>query len=141
MYHPICKYGFLAVMILHSLLCAQNGAANGERKEIKRSKRSRVCVYGGTTSGIMAAVGAAHEGHTVIIVEPSRWISASHIAMTSLRMEPVWMILGESAGIAASITLRDTLPVQDIDYQLLKNKLIEVREKLTVPLNIPESMN
>ncbi len=29
-------------------------------------------------------------------------VSASHIAMTSIRMEPVWMVLGESAGVAAS---------------------------------------
>ena len=33
-----------------------------------------VCVYGGTASGIMAAVAAAREGARVVMVEPSRWL-------------------------------------------------------------------
>ncbi len=33
-----------------------------------------VCVYGGTASGMMAAVAAAQRGHRVIVVEPSRWL-------------------------------------------------------------------
>ena len=40
--------------------------------------------------------------------------SASHIAMTSIRMEPVWMILGESAGVAAAIAARESVSVQDV---------------------------
>ncbi len=36
-------------------------------------------------------------------------LSASHIAMTSIRMEPVWMILGESAGVAAAWSLSRTM--------------------------------
>ena len=49
--------------------------------------------------------------------------SASHIAMTSIRMEPVWMILGESAGIAAAKAVSLGTPVQDVDYQELKGRL------------------
>ena len=41
-------------------------------------------------------------------------VSASHIAFTSLRMEPVWMILGESAGVAAAIAVDGGIPVQDV---------------------------
>ena len=33
-----------------------------------------VCVYGGTASGVMAALSAEKEGASVIIVEPSRWL-------------------------------------------------------------------
>lgn len=33
-----------------------------------------VCVYGATASGIMAAVAAAREGASVILIEPSRWL-------------------------------------------------------------------
>ena len=33
-----------------------------------------ICVYGGTASGVMAALAAKKEGANVIIVEPSRWL-------------------------------------------------------------------
>lgn len=37
-------------------------------------KRADVCVYGGTASGVMAAVAAAREKCRVVLVEPSRWL-------------------------------------------------------------------
>ena len=57
-------------------------------------------------------------------------ISASHIAFTSLRMEPVWMILGESAGVAAAIAFDDGISVQDVSYETLRPKLDELGQKL-----------
>jgi len=33
-----------------------------------------ICIYGGTASGVMAAVTAAKQGRTVVIIEPSRWL-------------------------------------------------------------------
>src|SRR3954465_16055664 len=33
-----------------------------------------ICVYGGTASGVAAAIAAADEGASVILVEPSRWL-------------------------------------------------------------------
>ena len=59
--------------------------------------------------------------------------SASHIAMTSIRMEPVWMILGESAGVAASIASRSGGAVQDIPYDQLRAKLLKLGQKLDRP--------
>ena len=59
--------------------------------------------------------------------------SASHIAMTSIRMEPVWMILGESAGVAAAIAVKEDRPVQDVDYKRLRPKLIDLGQKLERP--------
>ena len=50
-------------------------------------------------------------------------VSASHIAFTSLRMEPVWMNLGESAGVAAAMAVEADIPVQDVDYGALRQKL------------------
>ena len=50
-------------------------------------------------------------------------VSASHIAFTSLRMEPVWMVLGESAGVAATMAVDAKIPVQDIPYPELRKKL------------------
>ena len=60
-------------------------------------------------------------------------VSASHVAMTSIRMEPVWMILGESAGVAASLALKQRRPVQNIDYPELRSKLQNLRQILERP--------
>ncbi|MGA1116106.1 MAG: FAD-dependent oxidoreductase [Opitutales bacterium] len=57
-------------------------------------------------------------------------VSASHIAFTSLRMEPVWMILGESAGVAAALAVDASIPVQDVPYEQLRPKLDELGQKL-----------
>jgi hypothetical protein len=59
--------------------------------------------------------------------------SASHIAMTSIRMEPVWMILGESAGIAAAMALQSHTPVQQVDYGRLRSRLLEIGQVLERP--------
>ena len=40
--------------------------------------------------------------------------------MTSIRMEPVWMMLGESAGVAASMAVKGKLGVQQVEYRRLR---------------------
>jgi len=57
-------------------------------------------------------------------------VSASHIAFTSLRMEPVWMVLGESAGVAAAMALDAEIPVQDVPYNQLRKKLDDLDQVL-----------
>lgn len=58
--------------------------------------------------------------------------SASHIAYGSIRMEPVFMILGHSAATAASIAIRTEKNVQDIDYNLLREKLLKDKQILEI---------
>jgi hypothetical protein len=60
-------------------------------------------------------------------------ISASHIAYGSIRMEPVFMILGESAGIAASLSLRSQGDVQDVPYEALERELVAAGQVLHQP--------
>lgn len=60
-------------------------------------------------------------------------VSASHVAMTSIRMEPVWMILGESAGVAAAMAVRSGAAVQDVPYAELYPKLRALAQKVDVP--------
>jgi hypothetical protein len=60
-------------------------------------------------------------------------VSASHIAMTSIRMEPVWMILGESAGVAASMAVKSGSSVQDVPYAELYPKLRALTQKVDLP--------
>ena len=57
-------------------------------------------------------------------------VSASHIAFTSLRMEPVWMVLGESAGVAAAMAVEADISVQDVPYDTLRQKLDALEQKL-----------
>jgi hypothetical protein len=51
-------------------------------------------------------------------------VSASHIAYGSIRMEPVFMILGQSAATAAVLSIDDKVPVQQLDYAKLKARLV-----------------
>lgn len=50
-------------------------------------------------------------------------LAASHIAYGSIRMEPVFMILGQSAATAATQALADQVPLQKIDYAALRKQL------------------
>jgi hypothetical protein len=52
-------------------------------------------------------------------------VSSSHIAFGSIRMEPVFMILGQSAGTLASIAIKKGESVHDVSYADLKQRLIE----------------
>lgn len=50
-------------------------------------------------------------------------LSASHIAYGSIRMEPVFMVLGQSAAIAAADAIDELVAIQDIDVRRLQNQL------------------
>jgi hypothetical protein len=51
--------------------------------------------------------------------------SASHVAYSTLRMEPQYMILGQAAGVAASMAIRRNAAVQEIDTGALAKTLVE----------------
>lgn len=51
-------------------------------------------------------------------------LSASHIAYGSIRMEPVFMIMGQSAATAASLVMDEGVAVQRIDYARLRTRLL-----------------
>ena len=57
-------------------------------------------------------------------------VSSSHIAFGSIRMEPVFMILGQSTATAAVLAIENDVAVQDLDYQLLKKHLIDDEQVL-----------
>ena len=52
-------------------------------------------------------------------------VSSSHIAFGSIRMEPVFMILGQSSAAAAILAIDNHVAVQDVDYEMLKKNLEE----------------
>jgi hypothetical protein len=51
-------------------------------------------------------------------------LSSSHIAYGSIRMEPVFMILGQSAATAAALAIEGDVPVQRVDYARLRERLV-----------------
>ena len=51
-------------------------------------------------------------------------VSATHAAYGSVRMEPVFMILGQSAATAAAIAIDEGVAVQEVDYGTLRKKLL-----------------
>lgn len=57
-------------------------------------------------------------------------LSASHISYGSIRMEPVFMVLGQSAATAASFAIDGKTSVQDVDYAKLREKLLEDKQVL-----------
>lgn len=56
--------------------------------------------------------------------------SASHVAHGSMRMEPVFMALSESAAIAAGLAIDNKSGVQDVDYASLEKELLESKQIL-----------
>jgi FAD dependent oxidoreductase len=50
-------------------------------------------------------------------------LSASHVAYSSVRMEAQYMIIGQAAGVAASLAVQSRKPVQDISIPTLQQKL------------------
>lgn len=57
-------------------------------------------------------------------------MSASHVAMAAIRMEPTYMIMGESAGIAAVQALDQNIAVQAIDPQRYRKALLDAGQIL-----------
>jgi hypothetical protein len=60
-------------------------------------------------------------------------LSASHIAYGSIRMEPVFMVLGQSAAIAAGLALDEKVAVQKIHYKELRRRLLAAGQVLSWP--------
>lgn len=58
-------------------------------------------------------------------------VSCSHIAFGSIRMEPVFMILGQSAAIIAAMAIEENLQIHDLNYDQIKVKLTEAGQVLS----------
>jgi len=61
-------------------------------------------------------------------------LSSTHIAYGSIRMEPVFMLLGQSAATAAALAIDGGTSVQKVDYPALRSRLLADGQKLDWPL-------
>lgn len=57
-------------------------------------------------------------------------VSATHIAFGSIRMEPVFMVLGQSAATAACLSINNNVDVQNLNYEQLKEQLLNDKQIL-----------
>jgi hypothetical protein len=57
-------------------------------------------------------------------------LSASHISYGSIRMEPVFMVLGQSAATVAALAIDAGVPVQQVDYSKLRERLLRDKQIL-----------
>jgi hypothetical protein len=59
-------------------------------------------------------------------------LSATHVAYGSIRMEPVFMMLGQSAGAAAALAIDHKSPVQRVAYSELRDRLLKDKQVLFI---------
>ena len=58
-------------------------------------------------------------------------LSASHVAYGSIRMEPVFMVIGQSAGTAACLAIDGKTSVQGVPYDKLRQQLVADKQVLS----------
>ena len=66
-------------------------------------------------------------------------LSCTHVGISSIRVEPTWMILGQSAGIAAALSAKQNVTVQKLRYPALRERLLPQKQVLDLPVlaNLP----
>lgn len=60
-------------------------------------------------------------------------LSCTHVGISSLRIEGTWMIIGQSAGVAAALAAEQDVAVQELNYPQLRKKLLVQNQVLALP--------
>jgi hypothetical protein len=60
-------------------------------------------------------------------------LSATHVAYCSIRVEPAWMTIGHSAGVAAALAAKGSTGVQELDYPKLRERLLAQKQVMDLP--------
>ena len=101
-------------------------------------KDGKVAVEGGFEKGIKQSYPVSYKSIVPMKSECQNLfvpvaLSASHVAFGSIRMEPVFMILGQSAATAASMAIDNNCAVQDVNYPKLRERLLKDKQVLMPP--------
>lgn len=60
-------------------------------------------------------------------------LSCTHVGISSLRIEGAWMVIGQSAGIAAALAADRDAAVQELPYPALRERLLAQGQVLELP--------
>ncbi|MEQ1850315.1 MAG: FAD-dependent oxidoreductase [Chthoniobacteraceae bacterium] len=66
-------------------------------------------------------------------------LSCTHVGISSIRVEPTWMILGQSAGVAGALAAKQNVTVQKLPYPALRERLLAQKQVLEIPMLAPPS--
>jgi hypothetical protein len=109
------------------------GSYGTDTHEVRRIIKEGVVIREGKTAGGRGGFGPYQIGYGAIVPKQGECsnlfvtfaLSASHTAFSSIRMEPVFMILSQSAATAASLSLDAHVPVQQVDQARLRARLLQ----------------
>jgi hypothetical protein len=63
-------------------------------------------------------------------------LSCTHVAISSLRIEGAWMVIGQGAGVAAALAAEQDVAVQELEYATLRERLLAQKQVLDLPDSI-----
>lgn len=117
------------------------GSYGIDTHEIRRIVKDGVVAREGKTAAGRDGFGPYRIGYGAIVPQAGECenlfvtfaLSASHTAFSSIRMEPVFMVTSQSAATAASLAIDDNLPVQQVDYARLRQRLLADKAVLEWP--------
>lgn len=90
------------------------------KKMVKNEGNVEIGGFGPYPIAYRSIIPKANEAKNLLVPVA---LSASHIAYGSIRMEPVFMVLGQSAAVAASLALDEGQAVQEVSIKKLQGEL------------------
>ncbi|MDP6556964.1 MAG: FAD-dependent oxidoreductase [Pirellulaceae bacterium] len=117
------------------------GSYGTDVHEIRRIVKDGVVTREGKVAGGRGGFGPYQIGYGAIVPKQIECenlfvtfaLSASHTALASIRMEPVFMATSQSAATAACLAIDDDVPVQKLDYEHLRPRLISDGQVIAWP--------
>ncbi len=64
-------------------------------------------------------------------------MSATHVAFSAVRMDPTWMVMGQAAGVAAVLSIRDHLLPRKVAVEKLQHELLRQKVRLLFYWDLP----
>jgi len=123
------------------------GSYGTDVHEIRRIVKDGVVAREGKVAGGRGGFGPYQIGYGAIVPKAEECenlfvtfaLSASHTAFASIRMEPVFMVVSQSAATAACLAIDDGVSAQELDHATLKRRLIADGQVLTWPGSRPRA--